>query len=350
MEFLYQHEEAFIKEFIQVSETHKVYFEVSGNPNGKNVLFLHGGPGSGCGSWSPGLFDPDQYKVILIDQRGSGKSEPNAEIKENTTQDLINDIEIIREKLNIKEWFLIYGGSWGSCLALAYSNWILSKEYSGNLTKIQNIVIHGIFLGRNSEIQSTYEAHGPAAQLFPDAFNDFMKPIENLFKKANWMNENQKNQSNVQLYNSIFMNENQIFSKDEIDFAVLCWSQWESRIASIVRTSGEWDSIEKSWISNPKKLNSHSIIENYYFSNLCWHDGNLFLQDCFAKKLANVKVIIVNGRFDLVCPASTAFELYNNLASNQVDTRIEITQAGHTILDPNNTKKIISIVNGELLE
>lgn len=346
-EILFKHSEPFLQDNLQVSDTHNVYYEVNGNPEGENVLFLHGGPGSGCSSWCSGLFDPKKYKIVLIDQRGSGKSQPTAETKENTTQDLINDIELIREKLQIKQWFLIYGGSWGVCLALAYANYVLSEDYKGNLEKIQNIVIHGIFLGRMNEIQSTYESTGPGAQLYPDAYKDFIKPIEKLKGKKGL----EDNLSIIQMYYNIFTNTDHIFSKEDVDFAILCWSQWESRIASSERTSDDWDAVDQSWLSNPSKLLSHSIIENYYFVNNCWHDGNIFLQDSFAKKLskANVCVRIINGRFDLVCPPCTAYALHGNLISNQVNSKLEFTQAGHTILDSCNTKKIVSIINNELL-
>mgnify|MGYP005996577489 CR=1 FL=1 len=346
-ELLFPALEPFYSETMPVGDIHKVYYEVCGNKDGEPCLFLHGGPGSGCSTWARGWFDPERYKIVLIDQRGAGRSTPTAETRENTTQDLINDIELIRQKLGITSWKLVFGGSWGSFLTLAYANHVFSEDYSGNLKTIENLVIYGTFLGRKSELESTYGSGGPAAHLYYDAYQDFMDPIHKLKEKQK-ISPDQC--SVLDAYHEIFKNREGLFSDEEVEYAVMRWSQWESRIASAVRTPEHWKDIDDYWASNPSGLLSHSILENHYFMNGCWLDGDIFLQDKFAQRLAtnDVNIAILIGRFDVVCPPSTAFQLHNNLQRNKVQCKVEITLGGHTALDECNTTRILEMINNNI--
>ena len=175
--------EPYKTEFLKVSETHNIYVEQCGNPKGRPILFLHGGPGGGCSPDHRRFFDPDHYRIILFDQRGSGRSTPAAELKENTTWDLVSDIEKIRQHLGIQNW-IVFGGSWGSTLALAYS--IKHSE------PVKGLILRGIFLCRPSEIKWFYQ-HG-ASEIFPDAWEKYF----------NFIPENERHDF-VSAYHSLFL-------------------------------------------------------------------------------------------------------------------------------------------------
>jgi len=155
---LYDFKDPFITGMLQVSKIHNIYWEISGNPNGKPAIILHGGPGGGSADFYRGFFDPEFYKIVQIDQRGSGKSEPHACLEENTTWDLVEDIEKVREHLKIEKWHTVFGGSWGSTLSLAYAQ--------KHPEKVGHLVLRGIFLVRRSEIQFFYQ--DGASWIFPD--------------------------------------------------------------------------------------------------------------------------------------------------------------------------------------
>jgi len=329
--------EPFQRGCIPVSDLHKVYYEVSGNPQGEPALYIHGGPGSGCSESSRGWFDPSRYMIVLIDQRGCGKSTPNAELIENTTQNLVADIETIRNHLEITHWSVIFGGSWGSFLGLAYLDKIIPH------VRVDRIVLYGIFLGRRSEVLAMYGGSGPAASLYPDAYQDFIQPLD---EKGLLSSNADPNISTVELYRDIFVNSDHIYDEEFVSNAVFRWSQWESRIVSVTNDISKWDEIDQSLKTDPNYLRSHSRLENHYFVNNCWLDGEYFLSKPFIDKLAQSKLnlSIVTGRYDLVCPPCTAYQLYNHLKQGNVDCKIYLVpNAGHTARDSSST--ILSLIN-----
>ena len=166
MRELYPAIEPYRTGMLKVSDIHSLYYEESGNPNGQPIVFLHGGPGGGTDASFRRFFDPAHYHIILFDQRGAGKSTPHASLEENTTWDLVSDIELVREHLGIEQW-MVFGGSWGSTLALAYC-----EEHPERVT---HIILRGIFLLRKSEIDWLYQFG--ASELFPDFWEDYLKPI-----------------------------------------------------------------------------------------------------------------------------------------------------------------------------
>jgi len=304
--------------WLRVSEKHELHFELYGNQNGEPALYLHGGPGSGASTASSQWFDPDRYRIVLLDQRGSGKSKPLSELQENTTSALVSDIETLRNHLNIKEWSLIFGGSWGSFLALAYLHHLFQNNIN---VPIKRVVMYGIFLGREEDIYQIYESKGVGALTYPDAFSDFLDPIASIQDDS---------LSNVEKYGKLFSNPDH--NDPEFENAVFCWCQWDSRTANAFVTPSEWGEQAERLKERKEYLVSHSLIEQLYFEKRCWMDGNLFLKNEFAQAIKNhkIEIRIVCGRFDVVCPPYQAHALYQNFKSNHVDCEMKTVLAGHT--------------------
>lgn len=262
----------------KVSELHTLWIEESGNPNGFPVIFLHGGPGAGCEKFQRQFFDPSHYRIILIDQRGCGRSTPHAELKENTTQDLISDIEKIRSYLNVENW-LVFGGSWGSTLALAYAQ--------AHSSKVAGLILRGIFLCRPRDIRWFYQ--DGASKIFPDLWQSFLNVIPE--KEQHDM---------VSAYHKRLVSDN---SKEQFK-AALAWSIWEGSTSNL-NIKGS----VLSHFSNKKTALSLSRIESHYFVNDSFMTENQILSQ--ADRLAGIPGVIVHGRYDVVCPIEQAFELHH---------------------------------------
>lgn len=268
---------AFDSFYLQVSPLHRVYVEQAGNPQGQPVVFLHGGPGGGISSDHRRYFDPQYYRIILFDQRGCGQSTPTAELKENTTWDLVSDIEKIREKLNIQKW-IVFGGSWGSTLALAYA--IKHTEV------IQGLILRGIFLCRPSEIHWFYQQG--ASQLFPEYWDKYIAPVAP--------------EKRTQLVNSYY----ELLTHSSADIrlqAAKAWSQWEAATSRLIVSQEAVEEFEA-----PEKALAFARIECHYFINNAFFPTENFLLEN-AHKLKNIPAFIVQGRYDVVCPATSAWEL-----------------------------------------
>lgn len=236
---LYPEIEPYNQEFLKVSDIHTIYFEECGNPNGKPALFIHGGPGGGIQPSYRQYFNPDKYRVILVDQRGCGKSTPFAELKENTTQDLIEDFEKIRKKLNIDKW-MVFGGSWGSTLGLAYA-----QAYPEVVTEL---VLRGIFLGREKELSWLYQ-HG-ASMVFPDMWEKYIEPIPVEQRK-----------DFISAYYSILTGDDEELKQK----AAIAWSVWE---ASTSKLFVDKKSIDR--YGEDKFSLAFARIECHYFKNKLW--------------------------------------------------------------------------------
>lgn len=284
---------------LRVSDLHELYWEESGNPEGKPVVFLHGGPGGGTQPAQRRFFDPKVYRIVLFDQRGCGKSTPHACLEENTTWDLVADAERIRELLGIKRW-QVFGGSWGSTLALAYA-----QKHPERVTEL---VLRGIFLVRKSEIDWFYE--GGAAALFPDAWEQFVSPIP----------ESERG-SMVEAY------YRRLTSKDagERQKAAKAWSVWEASTSFLIPRP---EHIEKC--SGDEFAAAFARVECHYFVNGAFleTEGQLLSQ---IERIRHIPAVIVQGRYDSVCPMASAWDLHR--AWPEAEFRV-VPDAGHSAFEP----------------
>ncbi|MES9922515.1 MAG: prolyl aminopeptidase [Candidatus Thiodiazotropha endolucinida] len=298
MKDLYPAIEPFTSQMLPVGNGHRLYLEQVGKPDGIPVLFLHGGPGAGCEPYHRRFFDPDHYRVVLFDQRGCGHSTPHASLEANTTWDLVGDIEKIRQQLNIEQW-LLFGGSWGSTLALAYA-----QSYPQRVT---GMVLRGIFLCRDEEIRWFYQ-HG-ASRVFPDYWEDFIAPIPQ-----------QERDDLLHAYHRRLSGENDI---DRMA-AAKAWSVWEGRTASLHPNPAV-----VSFFSDPHTALSLARIECHYFVNHAFLRPNQLLLE--SDRLADIPGVIVQGRYDLICPMASAWELHRAWPGSELKV---IGDAGHSAAEP----------------
>ena len=291
---------------LPVSDLHTIYVEESGNKNGKPVIFLHGGPGGGVDPKYRRYFNPDKWRIIMFDQRGCGKSTPFAELKENTTWDLVDDIEKIRNHLSIEDW-VVFGGSWGSTLSLAYS-----QTYPNSC---KGLILRGIFLVRKKEIDWFYQEG--ANNIFPDRWESFLAPIP-VEKRDNLM----------QAYYEILTGNNH---SKKIE-AAKAWSTWEG---STVRLMQDENFI--SDFSDEKFAEAFARIECHYFMNNCWFNSNNHLIEN-VDKIRHIPGVIIHGRYDIICPVVQAWDLHQ--AWPEADLHI-IPDAGHSIFEEGIKDKIL---------
>ena len=306
MRYLYPDIKPYNKHQIEIDVPHILYVEESGNPDGIPVLFVHGGPGAGCESYHRRFFDPELYRIILFDQRGAGRSTPHAELEGNTTQALVSDMEVIRETLNINRWVL-FGGSWGSTLSLVYA-----ETHSD---RVMGLIVRGIFLTRKKEIEWFYQEG--ASRIFPDYWKDFIAPIP----------ESERGDL-VQAYHK------KLTGKDEIAQmnAAKAWSIWEGRTATL--------KVNKNVINHfgsPHTALSLARIECHYFMHDSFLEDNQILKN--AGKLQNIPGVIVQGRYDLICPMESAWELHQ--VWNKAELKI-IADAGHSATETGTVDALVT--------
>ncbi len=291
---------------LPVSDLHTIYVEESGNKNGKPVIFLHGGPGGGVDPKYRRYFDPKKWRIIMFDQRGCGKSTPFAELEENTTWDLVSDIEKIRKHLSIDKW-VVFGGSWGSTLSLAYSQ--------THPDSCKGLILRGIFLVRKKELDWFYQEG--ANNIFPDRWESFLEPIP-VEKRDNLM----------QAYYEILTGEDH---SKKIE-AAKAWSTWEG---STVRLLQDENFI--SDFSDDKFAEAFARIECHYFMNNCWFDSDNHLIENMHK-IRHIPGVIIHGRYDIICPVIQAWDLYK--VWPEADLHI-IPDAGHSIFEDGIKNKIL---------
>jgi len=291
--------------YLKVSGGHELYYEESGNPHGKPTVFLHGGPGSGCTDKMRRFFNPDVYRIVLFDQRGSGKSRPHASIEDNTTWDVVNDIEILRVALQIHQW-QVFGGSWGSTLALAYS-----QKHPERVTEI---ILRGIFMLRKKEIEWFYQ-HG-ASELFPDLWQHYLEPIP----------KSERNDLLQAYYKRLTSDDYAIRLK-----AAKAWSLWEASTSFLMPN----DKITTAFVENDLAL-SLARIECHYFVNGGFMEENQLIKN--IDNIRNIPAIIIQGRYDVVCPMISAWEL--SQAWPEADLRI-VPDAGHAAFEPGNVHELV---------
>ncbi len=295
-DILYVEAAPYTQGHLKVSDLHEIYWQAYGNKNGIPVLCLHGGPGSGMSSWHPRLFDLEKYHVILFDQRGCGKSTPFAELADNTTPHLVQDIEQLRAHFAIDDWH-IFGGSWGSTLALAYAD--------QHAERVKSMVLYGIFLARPSELAAITDPNGPAAQLFPEYYEKFshMVPAANRHNLG-------------EAYNVLF------HTLSQREDAIRNWCHWEMRIMNL--------NVDESFFNTDEEdiqvMTALSLLEHHYFAQNGFINGDNILS-IIGDKMKGKPVSIVQGRYDLVCPARTAYELHKAIPHSTLEI---IATAGHT--------------------
>lgn len=264
---------------LKVSEIHTLYWEESGNPDGQPVVFLHGGPGGGTSPSNRRFFDPHFYRIILFDQRGSGKSEPHACLEDNTTWHLVDDIELVRAELNISKW-LVFGGSWGSTLALTYA--ITHPE------RVEGLILRGIFLLRKSEIEWFYQTG--ADRIFPDEFEKYREFIPE-----------EERADLVLAYHKRLMDES---NPDRQVAAAKRWTEWEMATSYLVPSE---ESLKRG--ESDHFALAFARIENHFFFNKGFFSSNNFILENISKIRA-IPGSIVQGRYDVVCPIVSAWDLH----------------------------------------
>jgi proline iminopeptidase len=306
MKALYPEIAPFNSGFLKVSDLHKIYFEEAGNPKGKPVVFLHGGPGGGLIDNYRRYFDPKKWRVILFDQRGCGKSTPFAELKENTTWDLVSDIEKLRQHLKVERW-AVFGGSWGSTLALSYS--ITHPE------KCTELFLRGIFLLRKKEIDWFYQEG--CSKIFPDAWEEYVQPIPK-----------EERHDFVQAFYKRLTSSDSKVRKE----AATAWSVWEGSTSKLIP-----DTDLMNRFGEDEFADAFARIECHYFINKGFFTEDNFLLNN-VKKIRHIPTVIVQGRYDVVCPAESAWDLHRAFPEAHLHL---IADAGHSLSEKGITDKII---------
>jgi proline iminopeptidase len=305
---LYPELEIFMQNTIKVDDVHEIYYEVCGNPAGEPVVFLHGGPGSGCNPTQRRFFDPAHYLIVLIDQRGCGRSKPIGCTSQNTTLNLVADIDLIRSALNITQWH-VFGGSWGSTLALSYA-----LAFPQHVT---SLILRGIFLSRQSELKWFL---GDITHFYPEVWHTLQSalPIDE--------------RSDV-----LAAYSKRIFSHDSsINIpAAQKWNAYESAIMRLIpneTTSSTESSLEENAIEVAR-----ARIQIHYIQNNCFVDGDAILKA--SSQLAHIPTVIVQGRYDMVCPPKSAWELSQAMPHAEF---YMIQDAGHSAMEVGITSALVA--------
>ena len=292
---------------LSVSFGHEIHFEECGNPKGKPVVFLHGGPGGGTDPKQRRFFDPAKYRIVLFDQRGCGKSTPHASLEHNTTWDLVSDIEALRAELDIDRW-QVFGGSWGSTLALAYA-----EKHPDRVTEL---VLRGIFLLRQSELRWFYQ--WGTSELFPDAWQHYLEPIP----------EAERGDLIAAYHARLTSDDPGVRTR-----AAKAWSIWEAATSYLhVNT----DYVARA--GEDEFALAFARIECHYFVNKGFLRTETQLLDDVGR-IRHIPTVIVQGRYDVVCPMVTAWDLRR--AFPEADLRI-VPDAGHSAFEPGNVHELVS--------
>lgn len=294
--------EPFDRRMLDVGDGHSLYVEQCGNPAGRPVLVLHGGPGGGSSPFMRRFFDPGHYRVVLFDQRGCGRSRPTAEVAANTTRHLLRDIEAIRTALGLESW-LLFGGSWGATLALAYAE--------AHPRRVTGLILRGVFLGRQSELDWFYG--GGAGRFFPDLWAQFQAPIPQ-----------------AERGDMIAAYHRRLFDEDRARQArfALPWLMWENALAGLQSTPGSHAPAEYA--------RAFARLENHYFMNGCFLGPDQLLRE--RHRIEHLPAVIVQGRYDMVCPPRTAWELAEGWDSCELRFA---PASGHALSEPRISAELV---------
>jgi proline iminopeptidase len=295
--------------FLRVSDVHEIYYEESGNPQGKPAVFVHGGPGGGTDAKMRTFFDPKRYRIVLFDQRGCGNSRPHASLEDNTTWHLVEDMERLREHLSIERW-LVFGGSWGSTLALAYA-----QTHPQHVTEL---VLRGIFLLRRWEIEWFYQNPGGAAAIFPDLWESYVAPIPSA-ERADM----------IKAYYARLTSSDEAVLRE----ASRAWSLWEGA-TSYLRLNPDYIAKfhEDDYAAAFARIECHYFINKGFFKT-----DNQLIED--VGRIRHIPAVIVQGRYDVVCPMKSAWDLHR--AWPEADLRI-VPDAGHSAFEIGNIHELVS--------
>lgn len=311
---LYPELKTYREDYLTLDNSHEIYYEECGNSHGIPVIFLHGGPGSGCNPAQRRFFDPSHYRIILLDQRGCGRSLPLGEVRFNTTADLVADIEKLRKHLGINRWH-VFGGSWGSTLALSYA--------TVHRDQVISLTLRGIFLSRASELNWFL---GDVRHFFPEVWNNLVNYLPT---------DNQHDILNA--YAALIFNEDMRISAP----AAVQWNAFESAIMRLKPQASE--SAQDNATKSAKQLQDEQAaeiararVQIHYIQNRCFIDGDALLQS--AANLANIPTVIVQGRYDMVCPPQTAWALYQMMPHAKF---VMVADAGHSAMEPGITSALV---------
>ena len=306
MKQLYPEIEPYNQFDLKVSDLHTIHIEESGNINGKPVIFLHGGPGGGIEPVYRQYFDPEKWRIIVFDQRGCGQSTPHAELQENTTWDLIADIEKIRQHLEIDKW-VVFGGSWGSTLSLSYA--ITHPD------RCKALVLRGIFMIRKKEINWFYQ--DGTSNIYPDAWEHYLRPIP----------EDERHDLVTAYYKRLTSNDDSVRIE-----AAKAWSIWEASTSKLIQSEESIHAFEDA-----KVAEAFARIECHYFTNRGFFDTDEWLLEN-VDKIRHIPTVIVQGRYDVVCPMISAWELHR--AFPEADFEI-VQDAGHSMTEKGIAAKLV---------
>ncbi|SKA36196.1 prolyl aminopeptidase [Consotaella salsifontis] len=291
---------------LPVSGGHEIYWELCGNPEGKPAVFLHGGPGSGCSPAHRRLFNPARYNVLLFDQRGCGRSMPTGSLDGNTTWDLVEDIERLRELAGVERW-LVFGGSWGAALALAYAE--------AHPDRASGLILRGVFTCQRSELDWFYG--GGAAKLFPDKWEEFLRPIAEAERG-----------DLITAYRERLTHADRAVRLE----AARAWADWEGQTVTL-RTRAR----SVGMPSASEATIAFSRIENHYFLNHAWLEEGQLIRD--ADRIRSIPGVIVQGRYDVVTPAVTSWAL--SKAWPEAEYRM-VEGAGHAFSEPGILEELLA--------
>lgn len=298
---------------LETTDAQQIYWECSGNPEGKPVVFVHGGPGGGTSGAQRRFFDPARYRIVLFDQRGCGKSRPHiadgADLSINTTADLIADMEALRTHLGIEQW-QVFGGSWGSTLGLAYAQ--------AHPERVTELVLRGIFLLRRSEIDWYY--NGGAAHIYPDVWESYLAPIP----------ESERDGDLVAAYHRLLTSDN----RDVAAAAARAWTGWEQATSYLIPKPDTAAAAKDD--AGPRFDLAFASIENHYFVHHGFLDDGQLLRD--IDRIAHIPGVIVQGRYDVVCPMRSAWDLHRAWPSAELHI---VDDAGHASFEPGIVDRLI---------
>ncbi|NNM52569.1 MAG: prolyl aminopeptidase [Pseudomonadales bacterium] len=304
MRILYPELHPFEQKMLEVDPLHRLYVEQSGQIEGIPILFVHGGPGGGTQPVHRRFFDPERYRIILFDQRGCGRSTPYASLERNTTQDLVEDMEVLRRDLGVERWVL-FGGSWGSTLSLAYAQ--------AHPEHVMAMILRGIFLCRPQDIKWFYQEG--ASRVFPDAFDDFIKPIPE-----------------PERHNLLAAYHSRLTGRDELQqmACAKAWSIWEGVCSSLHPSPSLVEQF-----ADPRKALAMARIEAHYFMN-----GSFLNLPLLAgvHRLKGIPGTLIHGRYDMVCPLDNALSLHQAWPGSQLQI---VRDAGHAASEPGITDALI---------
>jgi len=297
--------EPYQTDYLKVSDIHEIYYELSGNPEGKPVFVLHGGPGAGSSPNMRRFFNPDKFLIVIHDQRGCGKSKPYGEIRQNTTQDLVEDIERLRNHLELDK-VILFGGSWGATLGLAYA-----ETHPEN---VSGIVLRGVFTATKEEIDHFY--HGGVSQFFPETYEKFISSLPEPEKRP--------------LPDYLLTLVQSEDSSDRAKYS-RAWVEYELKLSSLEFPDAAMDEIFEEF--NPYAF---ALFENYYMANDCFLEEGQLLGDAY--KIRDIPLVMVNGRYDMICPPITAYRLHRELPKSKL---IIAESSGHWMGEKNIEKALL---------